>query len=145
MRRWSPIRVKAAITALLPVALLASACTAGSHTQRCFSADSSEWQVAMRDSVNDYQMNGVITLTAVGGTTRLVGTSRDGANEVIDYPVRNLRIHGDSAAFAFAPIDVQVALACVDSIAAEGVFARPNPPFDSLRGVVRMSRERREP
>lgn len=99
----------------------------------------------MRDSTAEYEVHGTIEIGSAGGTTRLAATSRDGMTEPLNYPINDVRIQGDTIAFGFAPIGYRVVAQCVDSLTAVGSFVRPQPPFDSLRGPVRLMRERAAP
>lgn len=146
MRLLSSDRVRSSGGALCAVALLAIACATRDRTSQCFiGGDIATWRVSMRDSSANYEIRGEIDLSQSGGSTRLAGISSDGMTEPINYPVRDVRVTGDSLFFAFAPIDVQVSVQCSNSVSASGTFARPNPPFDSLRGAVEMTRERKAP
>jgi hypothetical protein len=99
----------------------------------------------MRDSLSGYEVLGSIEFDSGGGRARLVATSGDGMSEPLNFPLESVRVLADTLSFRFAPIGFTVRATCIDSVTAVGTFARPQPPFDSLRGLVRLTRDRTTP
>lgn len=128
------------------VGVLITACKQATPPRSCLpNNEPAIWRVSMRDSIAEYEVHGTIEIGRAGGTTQLAATSRDGMTEPLTYPINDVRIEGDTLSFGFAPIGYRVVVQCVDSLTAVGTFVRPQPPFDSLRGFVRLMRERAAP
>lgn len=125
---------------VLALAFVSCAERASSHG--CLtSAGASSWRTMMRDSVSGFEVLGTIEVSASGGSTRLIATSPDGMREPLSYSLEDVHIAGDTLSFRFAPIGFQVRVHCTGRTTAQGTFARPQPPFDSIRGTVRLTRE----
>jgi hypothetical protein len=104
--------------------LLATAC-GGYESPPCEAfARGSVWAFTLASESGE-RLEGEIRVA--DSARRVVGTrtAPDGETFVLDYPVENLRVSGDSLHFVFAPADFRVRGRCVDSTRAAVEYAAP--------------------